>query len=41
MQAWLAALATRGAVDGQQMLPEITTLQVVLQVQAVAFRYYW
>ena len=41
MQARLPAEATKGAVDGQQMVPEITTPQVLTQVKAVEFKYYW
>jgi len=31
-QAWLPALVTRGAEDGQQIDPEITTEQELTQV---------
>ena len=34
-QAWLPAEATRGAAEGQQMLPRIWTEQVALQVYAL------
>jgi len=41
MQAWLPALATRGALEGQQIVPDTTTPQELIQEYAVEFRYYW
>ena len=41
MQAWLPADDTRGAEEGQQIVPDITTKQLETQVNALAFRYCW
>ena len=38
MQTMLTDDATRGAEEGQQMLPKTWTAQVELQVKALAFR---
>ena len=38
MQTMLPNDATRGAEEGQQMLPETWTAQVELQMKALAFR---
>ena len=38
MQMMLPAEATRGAEVGQQMLPEMVTAQVLLQVKALELR---
>ena len=39
MQAWLPADDTRGAEEGQQIVPDITTKQLETQIYALAFRY--
>ena len=38
-QAWLPAEATKGEDEEQQIVPEMTTLQVELQEYAVELRY--
>ena len=38
MQMMLPAEATRGAAEGQQMLPRIYTAQVLLQVKALELK---